>query len=99
VSERKRTGKQVGRDGEAAEEFKLALAEPCGLGTFGCNLHACNNTCRECEVKSFLGNAKIGGFQENQSGHAGRCVVLSSGREGLFAVSEAAVRAGFVPPT
>jgi hypothetical protein len=64
VRERKGTGKQVGRDGEAAEEFELALAEPCGLGTFGCDLHTCNNTCRRREVKPFFGNAKIGSDQE-----------------------------------
>jgi uncharacterized protein YejL (UPF0352 family) len=34
VSERKRAGKQVGRDGEAAEELELALAETSGLQTF-----------------------------------------------------------------
>ena len=38
VSERKRTGKQIGRDGEAAEEFELALAETSSLGTFGCDM-------------------------------------------------------------
>ncbi|HMD87486.1 MAG TPA: hypothetical protein VKO18_22590, partial [Terriglobia bacterium] len=46
--------------------------------------------CRQREVKRFLGNAKIEEGQENQSRHAGRCVVISSGREGLLAVSEAA---------
>jgi len=39
VSEGKRTGKQIGRDGEAVEEFILALAETSGLGTFRCDLH------------------------------------------------------------
>jgi hypothetical protein len=39
VSKRERSGEQIGRDGEAAEEFELALAETSGLRTFGCNLH------------------------------------------------------------
>jgi hypothetical protein len=39
VSEGKRTGKQVGRDGEAAEEFELALPETSGLWTFRCDFH------------------------------------------------------------
>jgi uncharacterized protein YejL (UPF0352 family) len=39
VSEGKRTRKQVGGDGEAVEEFILALAETSGLGTFRCDLH------------------------------------------------------------
>jgi hypothetical protein len=39
VSEGKRTGEQLGRDGEAAEKFELTLAESGGLGTFGCDLH------------------------------------------------------------
>ena len=39
MSERERTGQQVGRDGEAAEEFELALAESGGLGASGCDLH------------------------------------------------------------
>jgi hypothetical protein len=39
VSEGKRTGEQIGRDGEATEEFELALTESGGLRTFGCNLH------------------------------------------------------------
>jgi hypothetical protein len=39
VSERERTGQQIGRDGKAAKEFELALPESCGSGTFGCNLH------------------------------------------------------------
>jgi hypothetical protein len=39
VSERERTGEQVGRDGEAVEEFELALAESCGLRTLGCDFH------------------------------------------------------------
>jgi hypothetical protein len=39
VSEGKRTGEQMRRDGEAAEEFELALAESGGLGTSGCDLH------------------------------------------------------------
>jgi hypothetical protein len=39
VSERKRTGEQIGRDGEAAEEFELALAESSGLRALGCDLH------------------------------------------------------------
>jgi hypothetical protein len=39
VSERKRTGEQIGWDGEAAEEFELALAESSGLGAFGGDLH------------------------------------------------------------
>ena len=43
VREGKRTGKQVGREGEAAEEFELALTERSGLWAFGCDLHnACN---------------------------------------------------------
>jgi hypothetical protein len=39
VSEGKRTGKQIGRDGEAAEEFELPLAETSSLATFRCDLH------------------------------------------------------------
>jgi hypothetical protein len=39
VSEGKRTGKQVRRDGEAVEEFELALTETSGLWTFGCDSH------------------------------------------------------------
>jgi hypothetical protein len=39
VSQGERSGKKIGRDGEAAEEFELALAETSGFGTFGCNLH------------------------------------------------------------
>jgi hypothetical protein len=39
VSKRERTGKQVGGNGETAEEFELALAETSGLRTFGCNFH------------------------------------------------------------
>jgi hypothetical protein len=39
VSERERTGQQVGGDGKAAEEFELALAESGGLRTLGCDLH------------------------------------------------------------
>jgi hypothetical protein len=39
VSERKRTGEEVGRNGEATEEFKLALPESSGLRAFGCDLH------------------------------------------------------------
>jgi hypothetical protein len=39
VSEGERTGQQVGRDGKAAQEFELALAESGGLGTFGCDLY------------------------------------------------------------
>jgi hypothetical protein len=39
VSERERAGQQVSRDGKVAEEFELALAESCGLGTFGYDLH------------------------------------------------------------
>jgi len=38
VSEGKRTGKQVGRDGEAAEEFELALTETSGLWALRCDL-------------------------------------------------------------
>jgi hypothetical protein len=39
VSERKRAGEQVGRNGETAEEFELALAKSCGLRALGCNFH------------------------------------------------------------
>jgi hypothetical protein len=39
VSEGKRTGKQVGRDGEAAEELELTLPETSGPWAFRCNLH------------------------------------------------------------
>jgi hypothetical protein len=39
VSQRKRTGQQVRGDGEAAEEFELALAESSGSRTLGCDLH------------------------------------------------------------
>jgi hypothetical protein len=39
VAERKRTGEQIGGDGEAAEELELALTESCSLGPFGCDLH------------------------------------------------------------
>jgi hypothetical protein len=39
VSEGKRTGQQVRGDGEAAEEFELALAESGGGRAFGCDLH------------------------------------------------------------
>jgi hypothetical protein len=39
VREGKRTGKQVGRDGEAAEEFELALTETSGLWAFRCDCH------------------------------------------------------------
>jgi hypothetical protein len=39
VSERKRTGEQIERDGKAAEEFELALAESSGLGAFGGDAH------------------------------------------------------------
>jgi len=39
VSQGERSGKKIGRDGEAAEEFELALAETSGLRTFGCNLY------------------------------------------------------------
>jgi hypothetical protein len=39
VSQGKRTGQQVGGDGEAAEELELALAESGGSWTFGCDLH------------------------------------------------------------
>jgi hypothetical protein len=39
VSERKGTWEQVGRDGEAAEEFELALAETSSLWTFGRDSH------------------------------------------------------------
>jgi hypothetical protein len=96
VRERKGTGKQVGRDGEAAEEFELALAEPCGLGTFGCDLHTCNNTCRRREVKPFFGNAKIGSDQERGGGNARRVAVIESSWNGLFVNSEAAEEMGSV---
>jgi hypothetical protein len=39
VSQGERSGKKIGRDGEAAEEFELALAETSGFGTLGCNVH------------------------------------------------------------
>jgi hypothetical protein len=39
VSERERTGEQVGGNGETAKEFELALAETCGLRAFGCDSH------------------------------------------------------------
>jgi len=39
VSKGERSGKQIGRDGEAAEEFELALAETSGLRTLGRNSH------------------------------------------------------------
>jgi hypothetical protein len=39
VCERKRTREQIGGDGEAAEEFELALAESSGLGAFGGDLY------------------------------------------------------------
>jgi hypothetical protein len=39
VREGKRTGKQVGRDREAAEEFELALTETSGLWAFRCDFH------------------------------------------------------------
>jgi hypothetical protein len=39
VSKGERSGKEIGRDGEAAEEFELALAETSGLRTFGRNSH------------------------------------------------------------
>jgi len=39
VSEREGTREQVGGNGEATEEFELALAETSSLGTFRCNLH------------------------------------------------------------
>jgi hypothetical protein len=35
MTEGKRTGQQIGRDGMAAEEFKLALADAGRLGAFG----------------------------------------------------------------
>jgi hypothetical protein len=39
MSERKRTGEEIGRDGEAAEEFELALAESSGLRALRCDFH------------------------------------------------------------
>jgi len=39
VRERERSGKEIGRDGKATEEFELALAETGGLGSFWCELH------------------------------------------------------------
>ncbi len=39
VSEGKRTGEQVGRDSEAAEEFELPLAESSGLRAFGADIY------------------------------------------------------------
>jgi hypothetical protein len=39
VSEGKRARKQVRGDGEAAEEFELALPETSGLWTFRCDFH------------------------------------------------------------
>jgi hypothetical protein len=39
VREGKRSGQQIGRDGEAAEELKLALAKSGGLATSRSDLH------------------------------------------------------------
>jgi hypothetical protein len=39
VSQGNRTGQQIGGEGEAAEEFELALAESGGSWTFGGDLH------------------------------------------------------------
>jgi hypothetical protein len=39
VREGKRTGKQVGGDGEAAKEFELALTETSRLWAFRCDIH------------------------------------------------------------
>ena len=49
---------------------------------------------QRAKVKPFFRNAKIERVQENSNEDPRRCAVLSSGREGLFAVSEAA---GTVP--
>jgi hypothetical protein len=95
VSEGKRTGQQVGRDGEAAEEFELALTKTSGLWTFGGDLHTeCNNTFRNEMSSSLFRNAKIEKVQENRSEHARICAVIRPGREGLFGVSEAAGKRG-----
>ena len=53
--------------------------------------YECNNTCSKRKSSTFFRNAKIERVQGNRSEHARRCAVLSSNREGLFAVSEAAV--------
>jgi hypothetical protein len=42
------------------------------------------------KVKPFFRNAKIEGVQENRSEHTRECMVLSSGRGRLFALSEVA---------
>jgi hypothetical protein len=39
VAERQRTGQQVGRNRETAEEFELALAKPGGGGALRFNLN------------------------------------------------------------
>jgi hypothetical protein len=39
MGERKRTGQQVGGDGEPAEQLELALAKSDGLRTFGSDFH------------------------------------------------------------
>jgi hypothetical protein len=54
VSERKGTGEQLGRDGEATEEFKLALAETSSLRTFGYNLHMNVIIHAECESQALF---------------------------------------------
>jgi SRSO17 transposase len=55
-----RPGQQILRDGEAAQEFELALAEACGRGAFRLAIHICsNNATNKTKKQTFVLNAKI----------------------------------------